>query len=297
MGDKRFSKGMRAAALTVLSLLLFGLTALAEGPYNNYVYNAYDESIPTQAGYLPEELITGDGLGIGAFSKPSDLYYDNRGLLYILDSGNNRVVALSAQDFSLDRVIRPTAADGSPLTFTEATGLCVWGNGDIYIADKGAKTVYILNSEGKLYDTLDCPDADLLTPGFDYKPSKVLVDSKGIIYVISYGCYSGALQFDAGHEFLGFFGSESVTMTAELIMTQLWSRIVPKSMQTNQVRAVPVNYSNFDLDASDMIYTVKNDVDSNTGQVRKLNYYGNNLLYYKTSGQVRTYGDTTTKTA
>ena len=291
MGDKRFSKGMRAAALTVLSLLLFGLTALAEGPYNNYVYNAYDESIPTQAGYLPEELITGDGLGIGAFSKPSDLYYDNRGLLYILDSGNNRVVALSAQDFSLDRVIRPTAADGSPLTFTEATGLCVWGNGDIYIADKGAKTVYILNSEGKLYDTLDCPDADLLTPGFDYKPSKVLVDSKGIIYVISYGCYSGALQFDAGHEFLGFFGSESVTMTAELIMTQLWSRIVPKSMQTNQVRAVPVNYSNFDLDASDIIYTVKNDVDSNTGQVRKLNYYGNNLLYYKTSGQVRTYGD------
>ena len=54
------------------------------------------------------------------------------------------------------------------------------------------------------------------------------MDSKGIIYVISYGCYSGALQFDAGHEFLGFFGSESVTMTAELIMTQLWSRIVPK---------------------------------------------------------------------
>ena len=40
-------------------------------------------------------------------------------------------------------------------------------------------------------------------------------------------------------------------------------------MQTNQVRAVPVNYSNFDLDASDMIYTVKNDVDNNTGQVQE----------------------------
>ena len=54
---------------------------------------------------------------------------------------------------------------------------------------------------------------------------------------------------------------------------------------------MPVNYNNFDIDASDMIYTTRNDVESNVSQVRKLNYYGNSLLVYKTAGNTRTYGD------
>ena len=145
------------------------------------------------------------------------------------------------------------------------------------MADKGAGTVYIFDNGGKLFDNINKPESDLLSSDFAYKPSKVAVDSNGIVYVISFGCYSGALQFDAEHNFLGFYGSESVTMTAKLVLEKMWAKIVPKSMSSNQARAVPVNYNNFDIDADDMIYTTKNDVDSNVNQVRKLNQFYQNL--------------------
>jgi len=61
---------------SVLIILISALcmTVSASSPYNDYTYNAYDQSIPTQAGYLPEKLITGDNLGIGSFKNPRDVY-------------------------------------------------------------------------------------------------------------------------------------------------------------------------------------------------------------------------------
>lgn len=263
----------------------------AEGPYNNYTYDAFDKSVPTAAGYLPDSLITGDSLGVGAFNNPKDIYYDNASSVYILDAGNKRFVVLSSVDLKVKKVITPTDKDGKAFALSEPTGIFVTANGDIYVADKSAKQVYIFSAEGRLKDSIGCPKTDLLPDGFDYKPSKVAVDSNGVTYVISYGCYSGALQFDSKHNFIGFYGSESVTMTAQLVLQKMWAKIMPKSMSAEQSRAVPVNYNNFDIDSKDMIYTTRNDVDTNVGQVRKLNYYGNNLLIYQTSGRTRTYGD------
>lgn len=291
MKGNRSPQTLRIGALMAALMMIFGLSASAEGPYNDYTYDAYDEAVPTEAGYLPEVLITGEGLGIGAFKNPADLYYDNASSVYVLDAGNNRIVVLSSRDFTVKRIVKPTDAQGNDLKFTDAKGLFVRSNGDIYVADMGAKFVYIFNSRGQLTDSVGRPDSDLLTAHFDYKPCKVLVDSTGVMYVISSGCYSGALQFDSSHDFMGFYGSESVTLTAKLLVSQLWAKIVPKNMSKSQARAVPVNYNNFDISANDIVYTTKNDVDSNAGQVRKLNYYGNNLLYYITSGHTRTYGD------
>ena len=291
MTVKKFLKRVFAFAGIAVLAASFSTLCSAEGPYNNYTYNAYDESVPTAAGYLPEKMITGVTLGIGDFNNPSDIYYDNKANIYLLDSGNSRIVVMSASTLELERVINPVNADGSQLVFSEATGIFVRGSGEIYIADKGAGLVYILDSSGRQTEVIGKPDSDLLSDDFDYRPSKVLVDSNGIVYVISYGCYSGALQFDDEHNFLGFYGSESVTMTAELVLQKMWKKIVPKSMSKNQARAVPVNYNNFDIDSEDMIYTTRNDVDSNVSQVRKLNYYGNSLLVYQTAGKTRTYGD------
>lgn len=290
MRNKRLCKIMTVICLVGVMTSTF-MNVSAEGPYNNYTYDAYDKSVPTAAGYLPDSLITGDSLGIGALNNPTDIFYDNASKVYILDAGNNRFVVLSSDDLKVKNIISPTDKDGNALKLSEPTGIFVTTGGDIYIADKSAKQVYIFSVEGRLKDSIGCPETDLLPDGFDYKPSRVAVDSNGVTYVISYGCYSGALQFDAEHNFLGFFGSESVTMTAKLVLQKMWAKIVPKSMSSEQSRAVPVNYNNFDIDSQDMIYTTRNDVDSNVSQVRKLNYYGNNLLIYKSSGNTRTYGD------
>lgn len=291
MKGRHLLKTIVVFALFIGIIANFGMICSAEGPYNDYTYNAYDQSVPTAPGYLPERLITGASLGIDGFKDPADIYYNNRDSVFLLDSGNSRIVVLSSEDLSLKRIIYPLDSSENSLKLVEPTGIFVRPDGDIFIADKGAGAVYVFDSEGKQKDTIGCPDSDLLPDGFDYKPSKVAVDSNGIVYVISYGCYNGALQFDKDYNFIGFYGSETVTMTAKLVLEKMWAKIVPKSMSKNQARAVPVNYNNFDIDASDMIYTTRNDVESNVSQVRKLNYYGNSLLVYKTAGNTRTYGD------
>ncbi len=291
MKGRHLFKTIVVFALFIGIIANFGMICSAEGPYNDYTYNAYDQSVPTAPGYLPERLITGASLGIDGFKDPADIYYNNRDSVFLLDSGNSRIVVLSSEDLSLKKIIYPLDSSENSLKLVEPTGIFVRPDGDIFIADKGAGAVYVFDSEGKQKDTIGCPDSDLLPDGFDYKPSKVAVDSNGIVYVISYGCYNGALQFDQYYNFIGFYGSETVTMTAKLVLEKMWAKIVPKSMSKNQARAVPVNYNNFDIDASDMIYTTRNDVESNVSQVRKLNYYGNSLLVYKTAGNTRTYGD------
>lgn len=293
MTSMRFFKRIVCTILAMCLIVFSGLVCSAEGPYNNYTYNAWDKSVPTAAGYLPSKLVIGKDLGIESFCGPKDIFYDNQDAVYILDADENtkQIIVISSKDYSFVRKIEPTVKNGEKLKLVNPTGIFVRPNGDIYLADKDAGQVFILDHDGALIGSIGCPDSDLLTADFAYKPCKVAVDSNGIVYVISYGCYSGAMQFDAELNFIGFFGSETVTMTAKLVFEKMWAKIVPKSMSKKQSRAVPVNYNNFDIDSNDMIYTTKNDVESNVSQVRKLNYYGNSLLVYKTAGNTRTYGD------
>ena len=104
-----FKKIKKLFSFLLIFLSILQIAVSAEGPYNNYSYDPYDEeeAIPTAAGYLPEELITGDTLGIGNLKTPRDLYYDNDKYLYVLDSGNNRVIVLT-KDLKKERIILPT---------------------------------------------------------------------------------------------------------------------------------------------------------------------------------------------
>lgn len=64
----------------------------------------------------------------------------------------------------------------------------------------------------RLIRTLGTPDSPILPDDFLFAPVNALVDSAGITYVISSNCYQGALQYDEQGRFLGFYGSEKVTL-------------------------------------------------------------------------------------
>ena len=65
-------------------------------PYEGYEYNDYEESVAAPEGYRENEVISAHTLGLEEdFNAPADMYYDKNKGLYILDSGNSRIVLIS----------------------------------------------------------------------------------------------------------------------------------------------------------------------------------------------------------
>lgn len=147
------------------------------------------------------------------------------------------------------------------------------------------------NPTAPMTDVIGAPAGpDKVEEGFEYTPAKVLVDSAGIVYVLSANTYSGALQYDQNYEFIGFYGSERVTVTFELLRNRLWKKILSEDAASGLQRNVPTSFINFDIDAENFIYTLKGGTGLDGGQIRKLNPQGTNILLDE-QGNVATYGD------
>jgi hypothetical protein len=72
----------------------------------------------------------------------------------------------------------------------------------------------------------------------EYYPEKVMADSSGVIYVLSFGFYQGAVCFEEAGRFLGFFGSNQVTVTNKLLSDRFWRLFLTKAQKDKMTRYV-----------------------------------------------------------
>ena len=63
--------------------------------YESYNYDKWHEAVPSQAGYIAECSVSGCDLGTEDFNNISDIFYAHNDIFYIVDSGNNRIVAIT----------------------------------------------------------------------------------------------------------------------------------------------------------------------------------------------------------
>lgn len=280
-------RGFKAGFLTTAVILLISspLSVCAEAPYTSYTYDARSEdninatAIPSADGYLPETVLYGDALGIGSFKGPKDMFFKDN-LLYVLDSGKSRIVVLTA-DYKVSSVITPVDASGAPIAFQDAAGIFVDDDLNIFVCDTAGGRVYILDKNGKQFSQIDRPDSDIIPGDLQFKPEKVVKDSRGNVFVALEDCYKGAFHFDKNLNFVGFFGSEPVTFSLKMVQNKILKFILNKREQETLARQVPTNFVSLDIDADGFIYTCRATEDDNretTGQIRKLNYYGNDVL-------------------
>lgn len=301
MKQHRFGKNAlcrKAAFLLMLVMLMsvFGMTASAESIQKN-AYDTYNywsapgtrwtaSSTPM---YEYKTTVTGASLGISALKDPADVVTDDNGLIYIMDSGNGRVVVVNP-DFTLNKIITGLSYQGEALDFVGATGIFVTADQTIYIADTEHARVIVTNLAGTVSNLLVLPSEDVIPDNFNYRPSKITVDSKGFTYVLSEGSYYGAILYKPDGSFSGFFGSNSVRGSILGIFEKLYERIfVSEAKKANAEKTLPYSFTDITVDNTDFVYTATGAVStsvSNTGQLKKLSPGGTNVLKNKTTSTV-----------
>lgn len=257
--------------------------AAYEVPYQSFTYDKWGNAVPAPNGYFPERSIRGKDLGYGDFNAAADLFYYEEGQeLYVADSGNNRIVVMTV-DYEPVAVLETLDNNGEEVTLSNPTGVFVRKD-TVYIADQGNARVIICNKTGKIRAIYGKPESVLLDEGLDYKPSKVVVDDFGKIYVQAVGSYQGLICLNADGTFLNYYGSNKVEMTAKMIVQKIWKMFLTDEQASAMQNFVPIEYANAYLDHEDFIYATAAASATNSNLIVKLNPLGINIFRTKGSG-------------
>lgn len=323
---KKHLKNIISIGLALSIAAAMATTTYASEPYVSYNYDAWGDAIPSQSGYRVDETITGYEMGLDKLADPnsdlfvseqeptnlsgaSDLFYeDSTKEFWIADSGNNRILRTDANL----KVIgcykgvsnSKTAVDAETglSTFSNPTGIYVEIDKEtnkpiLYIADnKNARAVKAEIESGtsaKCVLEYTKPDSELYKNASEtFNPSKVVVDSAGILYAVVSSVTTGAVVFDENGEFTGFYGANRVEQTAAVIRQAIWRKFASNEQIASMTRNVPVEYANFDIDKEGFIYTVTEAANASTDAVKKLNPAGENIWNTATGNEFK-FGDLT----
>lgn len=262
----------------LLAASVLGTSASASEHYNVYNYDRWSEATPSQAGYVADRAVSGNDLGCGEFSSPSDLYRDAQDQFYVADTGNNRIVVTDSEFTEVMKIFDTfLMLDGSETTLNAPEGIFVSEEtGYLYIADTGNSRCLVCDWDGNVQMELTCPDSTLYE-NETFKPKKLTVDKAGNIYMVLVNVTNGAAMFNESGEFQGYFGANSVDVTAEVVANYFWNLIATDEMRANSSRTVAAGITNFDIDSEGFIYTVMQSSSSESDRVKKVNPAGYNL--------------------
>lgn len=280
-------KGKRS--FFVILLILF--ISLSLGYHSNvyayydpsYNYSYWRNSVAAPEAYEATQIIDGKSLGVGSLKEPIDIYVLNNESVYILDSGNNRIIVTDT-DFNLIRIIDSFDNNGQIDYFSNPQGIFVTERRHIYVADTGNKRVVQLDDKLKVVTIIDSPESEILPQNFEFKPAKIVVDKAGRIYVMAIGVFDGFMEFSPDGVFTTFIGANRVKVDP---IEYLWKLLSTREQRSQMVQFVPTEFTNLDIDEDGFIYAVS--VDNTDEDVKRLNAQGIDIL--RRDGYVPPRGD------
>lgn len=280
-------KGIAGKALTIFSVAAVFLACMASVsadsvPYASYTYDCDGNVVESGSVYSPMCVINGEGLNVGGFSGPADLF-ERDGYLYVLDSGNSRIVKTDIRGSFAKEII--PAESGEEIDLTKATGIYIDAKARIFIADSGNNAVWVLNADGAAEKKITKPDSEYFDKDIEFLPSRVIGDFVGNIYVQSTGIYDGLCIFDSEYQFTGFFGSEKVKTTSEILTSYFWKQFMTSEQKESMANYVPSEIYSMDISSEDFIYTITPGASlgtlpykQNSDSIRCLNPKGSDTL-------------------
>lgn len=251
-------------------------TTFENVPYESFAYwNSSDKAVPVKSMFtLEAELVAADFGMEESFNSPSDIFLDDK-YLYLLDSDNSSLVIADKNTYETVSVICDPIYNDEELHFRKAEGVYA-KDGKVYICDTDNERLIITDIKGNVSRVVTCPNNDVIPKDFIFAPSKLVCDNKGFFYLISSGCFYGAMRFDSEFNFLGFYGA-NVTSTS---VSDIFSNIIGKIFNNNekisgQAKKIPFQFVDLSIDSYDFVFTVTDSGD--TGAIRRLNPGGTNV--------------------
>jgi hypothetical protein len=279
--NRKFVKNIFTILLMVLVIVSSAFSAsAAEVPYESYTYwsdvGEQDKAVYNRPMYSASFSVDAASLGIADFKKITDITYGEDGNLYILDS-NSRIVVI---DKAYKLVKEIGTIDGKE-TYEEAKGIYIAKDNTIYICDTEGHRILHADSNGSLINIITLPKSNLIPDDFEFRPTSIVIDDYGYTYILSDGSYYGALLYDSNMQFLGFYGSNTVTATLSSVFTNIKNRVFPNNTKLgNSTKRLPFCFVDLAIDDEGFIYTSTGYTDNERkGQVKKLGPgLGNNIL-------------------
>lgn len=269
-------KALSRIFVVLLALcLVFGTMSAVSAAAPTDSYNHWTgvtnrgKAVYSKSMYDVQQLIDPTDLGIERFTEIVAMCKDTDNNIYILDK-SSRIVILD-DNYNL---VKEIGLINGTISYNNSRGI-YWNNGMIYICNTDGANIYLINSDGELIDTVTLPESDIIPDDFIYKPTKVVCDSNGYMYVVSDGSYYGALLYSPDREFLGFYGANTVNATVATVLTNIMNRLFPNvEKHENSEKKVPYSFVDISVDKDDFIYTAngytKPDSDVRKSTIRRL---------------------------
>lgn len=275
--------------LTVLCLILgstFSVANVLAAPTPpSYNYNYWRDTVPSPAAYQATRIIRGSDLGVGSLREPSDLHVTEDQEIYILDSGNNRII-VTDENWQVIKTIDHFFYYGKRERFNNPQGIFVTSQKHLYIADTGNHRLVHLDENGEYVQIVDEPDTDLLPANFVFNPLRLVVDKAGRMYVMAHGVFDGFMEFNVDGTFTTFIGANRVYVDP---IEYMWKMLSTREQRSQMVQFTPTEFTNLDIDEEGFIYAVNGDQWGDN--IKKLNAQGNDILrrngYFSPGGDIR----------
>jgi len=235
--------------------------------------------------YTPMSSISSVTLGMETkLSGIADICTDKNGKIYVLcaEDGKSEIIVIN-DDYSYDKTLKVLDDSKQEINFTGAKGLYVDSSLNIYIADTNNARVIKTDNSGVVLDILKQPDSNLIPEDFIYQPVKIGIDNKGYMYILSLGCYYGALSYSPEGLFIGFYGANTVDATVLNTLQFIWDKLTGNDVKRSKSqKTLPYSFVDFCFDTDGYLITCTGKTgswDNGKGQIQKLSSNGANILY------------------
>lgn len=260
-----FAKAVAFLAAVGIAATTATIPVMADAPYKTYTVDGYGYVTETQTAYLPYETIT--KIGDEALLTPTDFTILDDGYMYILDSGNRRVV-VSDMDSNLIKTFGEE-------TLVNPRGIYVTEDHTCYVADRDANKIFAFDKDGVLINEYGKPTAAMYGETQDFLPIKIVVNESGTMYVVCESNTNGIVEISPveGGTFLGYFGTNN---TKNSLWTIIWRAILTDAQRAKMQSNIPATPDNMAIDKKGLLYTVTRGEQAET--LKKLNIAGVNMI-------------------
>lgn len=285
---KQIGKRIAAAALCILAVLTqtpaTGALA-ADGSsyvYDGYIYDFWGMAQECPAAFALGGVIDSDSMESFDFGSVDDVATSRDGRIFLADKTNGRINVFSGDGSFLTslRVLRSMDGkialnpDGTQVTLSAPAGTYYHDkNEELYIADSGNKTVYVLDGQTyQLKRTIGTPEN--LSGVTEYVPSKITVDMADRIYIVVQSSYEGIIELNEDGTFSRYFG---VNEPGVNLVDFFWKSLATDAQKEKMGKTYAPAFTNVTMDSEGFVYAVTND-SAAVDCVFRLNSKGENVL-------------------